>query len=78
MATCQWKIANLLVYPIPHPTYDMPPSQPLSARSTTAIRKQIVQESRPWEKAQTYLKAQEKKQEKVTEAQRKKTARTKA
>jgi predicted transcriptional regulator len=58
--------------------YGMPPSQPLSARSVTAMRKEIVQRARPWEKAPTYLKAQEKKQEKVTRTQRKKTARTKA
>ena len=39
--------------------YGMPPRQPLSARAVTALRKQIVQQSRPWEKAPTYLKAQE-------------------
>src|SRR6266487_3622475 len=49
----------------------IPPHQPLSARAVTAIRKQIVQRSRPWEKAPTYLKAQEK-------AQRKGTSRAKA
>jgi predicted transcriptional regulator len=58
--------------------YGIPPSQPLSARAVTAIRKEIVQTTRPWEKAPAYLKAQEKKQEKVTGAQRKKTARAKA
>jgi predicted transcriptional regulator len=31
--------------------YGMPPRQPLSARVVTALRKQIVQRSRPWEKA---------------------------
>jgi predicted transcriptional regulator len=40
--------------------YGIPPRQPLSARAVTALRKQIVQQSRPWEKAPTYLKAQEK------------------
>jgi predicted transcriptional regulator len=39
--------------------YGIPPSQPLSARAVTALRKQIVQRSRPWEKAPTYLKAKE-------------------
>jgi len=58
--------------------YGIPPRQPLSARAVTTIRQQIVQTTRPWEKAPTYLKAQEKKQEKVTGAQRKKTARAKA
>ena len=56
--------------------YGMPPSQPLSARSVTAIRKQIVQRSRPWEKAPTYLKAHEKAEQAI--AQRKRTARKKA
>jgi predicted transcriptional regulator len=62
--------------------YGIPRSQPLSARSVTAIRKQIVQATRPWEKAPTFLKAQkaqeERKREKATVAQRKRTARTKA
>ncbi len=39
--------------------YGIPPRQPLSARAVTAQRKQIVQRSRPWEKAPTYLKAHE-------------------
>src|SRR5262249_51374814 len=58
--------------------YSMPQSQPLSARSVTAVRKEIVERTRLWEKAPTYLKAQEKKQEKMKGTQRKKTARTKA
>lgn len=37
--------------------YGIPRAQPLSAKDTTAIRKRIVQQSRPWEKAPTYLKA---------------------
>ena len=40
-------------------TYGIPLRQPLSARSVTALRKQIVQRSRPWEKAPTYVKAHE-------------------
>jgi predicted transcriptional regulator len=37
--------------------YGIPRSQPLSAKDTTAMRKKIVQKSRPWEKAPTYMKA---------------------
>ena len=39
--------------------YGIPLRQPLSARSVTALRKQIVQRSKPWEKAPTYVKAHE-------------------
>jgi predicted transcriptional regulator len=56
--------------------YGMPPSQPLSARSVTAMRQQIVQRTRLWEKAPTYLKAHEKAEQAI--AQRKRTARKKA
>ncbi len=38
--------------------YGIPRTQPLSAKDTTAMRKKIVQQSRPWEKAPTYIKAQ--------------------
>ena len=58
--------------------YGIPPRQPLSARSVTAIRKQIVQTTRPWEKAPTFLKAQEAIAQKTRKAQRKVTARAKA
>ena len=62
--------------------YGMPHSQPLSARAVTAMRKQTVQRSRPWEKAPTYLKAQEKTEQAVAQktrkAQRKGTSRAKA
>ena len=62
--------------------YGIPPHQPLSARAVTAIRKQIVQTTRPWEKAPTYLKAHEKTAQaaaqKKGKAQRKGTARAKA
>lgn len=37
--------------------FGIPRTQPLSAKDTTAMRKKIVQESRPWEKAPTYVKA---------------------
>ena len=56
--------------------YGIPRTQPLSAKATTSRRKEIVQRSRPWEKAPTFRKAHEKAQE--TGAQRKRTARTKA
>jgi predicted transcriptional regulator len=36
--------------------YAMPQSQPLAARETTARRRQVVQETRPWEKAPAYRK----------------------
>jgi len=39
--------------------YGIPQGQPLSARETTALRRQIVQQSKPWEKAPTYQKAQQ-------------------
>jgi predicted transcriptional regulator len=38
--------------------YDIPQSQPLAARDTTARRRQVVQEIRPWEKAPTFRKGQ--------------------
>jgi predicted transcriptional regulator len=61
--------------------YGIPPRQPLSARTVTALRKQIVQRSRPWEKAPTYLKAKAQAAQTVTEktrqAQRKGTSRAK-
>ena len=59
--------------------YGIPRTQSLSAKETTSKRKEIVQRSRPWEKAPTYLKAQEEKERKqASVAQRKKTARAKA
>ena len=59
--------------------YGIPRTQPLSAKETTAIRKEIVQRSRPWEKAPTFVKAhEEKKREQASVAQRKRTARKKA
>jgi predicted transcriptional regulator len=47
-------------------TYGIPLRQPLSARSVTALRKQIVQRSRPWEKAPTYMKAHEQEMQAAT------------
>jgi hypothetical protein len=36
--------------------YGIPRSQPFAARATTARRRQVVQEARPWEKSPTYRK----------------------
>jgi predicted transcriptional regulator len=59
--------------------YGIPRTQPLSAKATSAMRKELVQRSKPWEKAPTYMKAQEEKgQEKAPVALRKKTPRAKA
>jgi predicted transcriptional regulator len=56
--------------------YGIPRTQPLAAKETTSRRKEMVQRSRPWEKAPTFLQAQEKAQKAV--AQRKGTSRAKA
>ena len=53
--------------------YRIPRSQPLAAKEVTAKRQEIVQRSRPWEKAPTFVKAQAKAQKVM--AQRKRTAR---
>ena len=62
--------------------YGIPRTQSLLAKETIAMRKQIVQASRPWEKAPTYLKAHKKTEQAVAQttrkAQRTKTARAKA
>ncbi len=62
--------------------YGMPRTQSLAAKEITSRRKEIVQRSRPWEKAPTFLQAQEKAQKAVAQktggVQRKKTARAKA
>ncbi len=55
--------------------HGIPRVQSLAAKEITLRRKEIVQRSRPWEKAPTYLKAQEKAQKAV--AQRKRTAQRK-
>src|SRR6266516_2558885 len=53
--------------------YGIPRTQSLAAKAITLRRKEVVQRSRPWEKAPTYLKAQEeKKREQAQVAQRKK------
>jgi predicted transcriptional regulator len=38
--------------------YGIPRTQPLAAKATTALRKQIVQQSRPWEKTPRFVQAQ--------------------
>src|SRR5262249_19237852 len=43
--------------------YSIPRAQPLAAKATTVKRKEIVQRSRPWEKAPTFLKAHGKAQQ---------------
>ena len=48
--------------------YGIPRTQPLSAKETTAIRKEIVQRSRPWEKAPMFLQAQRAEEGKATVA----------
>ena len=59
--------------------YSIPRTQPLAAKETTARRREMMQEARPWEKAPMYRKAQEKKKrEEATEASRKKTTRRSA
>ena len=59
--------------------YGIPRTQSLSAKETTLKRKEIVQRARPWEKAPTFLKVQEAKEQKqASVAQRKKTARATA
>jgi predicted transcriptional regulator len=57
--------------------YGIPRTQSLAARATTARRREIVQQSRPWEKTPTYVKAQEEKTAVAKKAGRKKTARAK-
>lgn len=39
--------------------FGIPRAQPLSAKETTAMRRRVVQDIRPWEKAPTYKQAQE-------------------
>jgi predicted transcriptional regulator len=62
--------------------HGIPRTQPLAAKETTTIRKEIVQRSRPWEKAPTFMKAQEKAHKAVVQrtktAQRRGTGRKKA
>ena len=58
-------------------TYGIPRTQPLAAKEITAIRKESMQRSKPWEKAPTFLKAQEKAVQAVAQ-KKKRTTRAKA
>ena len=59
--------------------YGIPRTQSLAAKEVTSRRKEMAQRSRPWEKAPTFVKAQEEKQqEKAAVAQRKRTVRKQA
>jgi predicted transcriptional regulator len=57
--------------------FGMPRNQPLSAKETTAARRRVVQDIRPWEKAPTYMQAHEAAPAKPKRV-RKKTAATSA
>ena len=57
--------------------FGIPRTQPLSSKETTAMRKKIVQRSRPWEKAPTYIKAQELKAQELKAQERKNSSATK-
>jgi predicted transcriptional regulator len=54
-------------------TYGIPRTQPLAAKEITSHRQEVVQRTKPWEKAPTFVKAQEKAQQAV--AQKKRTVR---
>jgi predicted transcriptional regulator len=62
--------------------YEIPRTQSLAAKEMTSKRKEIVQRSRPWEKAPTFVKAQKKARKAVVQrkraTQKKGTARAKA
>ena len=57
--------------------YGIPRTQPLAAKATTALRRQIAAEVRPWETAPTYVKAQEQKAAAAKKSGRKKGTRRK-
>ena len=59
--------------------YGIPRTQALAAKEITALRKESMQRSRPWEKAPTFLKAhEEKERQQASVAQRKKRTRAQA
>ena len=62
--------------------YGIPRTQPLAAKEITSHRQEVVQRSRSWEKAPTFVKAQEKAQKAIAQTtgrvQRKKTAKGKS
>jgi predicted transcriptional regulator len=55
--------------------YGIARMQPLAAKATTALRRQIVSEIKPWEKTPTYMKAQEERAATAKKAGRKKETR---
>jgi len=55
--------------------YGIPRTQPLSARVTTARRRQIMLETKPWERAPAYVKGQATKAAAAKKAGRKKATR---
>jgi len=50
--------------------YGIPRTQALAAKETTLKRKEIVQRARPWEKAPTFVKAQDNAQKAVAQRKR--------
>ncbi len=54
--------------------YGIPRTQALAARETTALRRKITQQVRPWEKTPRFLKAQEEQAAVAKKAGRKKRA----
>jgi predicted transcriptional regulator len=62
--------------------HGIPRAQSLAAKEITLRRKEVVQRSRPWEKAPTFVKAQEKVEQAIVQqtrkTQKKRTAREKA
>jgi predicted transcriptional regulator len=55
--------------------FGIPETQPLSARATAALRRQIAAEVKPWEKSPTYMKGQEEKAATAKKSGRKKATR---
>jgi predicted transcriptional regulator len=55
--------------------YGIPRTQPLAAKATTALRRQIVSEIKPWEKSPTYRKRQETRAATAKKSGRKKVTR---
>jgi predicted transcriptional regulator len=55
--------------------YGIPGTQPLAARATTARRRQIMLDTKPWERAPAYIKGQAKKAAAAKKSGRKKAMR---
>jgi len=56
--------------------FGIPRTQPLSAKETTAARRRVVQDIRPWEKAPTYKQAHKSEPAKPKRTSKKNTATT--